>query len=52
MSREQVTLYGDDAEWFRSLREQVADKRSGTEPSNAELARLMMQRFETHSERL
>lgn len=52
MTRKQITLYGDDAEWFEELQSDVADDRNGNEPSNAELTRLMMQRFKSQSQRL
>lgn len=52
MTREQLTLYGDDAEWFRSIKQEIADQRAGNEPSNAETARLMMQGFESERNRL
>jgi hypothetical protein len=41
--REQVTLYGDDAEQFRAVKEAIAERRGGNEPSNAETVRLLMQ---------
>lgn len=41
--REDITLVGTDAEWWREKREAVAEKRGGREPGNAELARLLMQ---------
>jgi len=47
MTREQLTLYGDDADWWRDLKEQVADRRNGNEPTNAELARLMMEDYDS-----
>lgn len=46
MVRTQITLYGDDAEWFEKLREQVAEQRDGNEPKRAEVARLMMEQFD------
>jgi hypothetical protein len=47
--RTQITLYGDDSEWFEDLKEDVADHRDGNEPTNAELARLMMEQFDADS---
>jgi hypothetical protein len=44
--RVQITLYGDDARWFLDLQEQIAEQRDGTEPANAEVARLMMEQFD------
>ena len=44
--RRQATLYGNDAEWFEELLEEVAAKRNGNEPTGAELLRLMMQQFD------
>jgi hypothetical protein len=41
--REQVTLYGSDAEQFRAVKEAIAERRGGNEPSNAETVRLLMQ---------
>lgn len=46
MVRTQISLYGDDAEWFEDLREQLAEKRDGNTPSRAETARRMMEQFE------
>lgn len=45
MSRVQIALYGDDAEWFQELKANVAERRDGTEPSNPEVVRLMMEQF-------
>lgn len=44
--RTQITLYGDDSEWFEDYKQEVAEQRDGNEPSNAELLRMMMQRFD------
>jgi len=41
-----MTLYGDDAERFEELREEVAEARPGGELSNAELVRVMMDELE------
>lgn len=41
--REQITLYGDDAEQFQMFKQDIAEKRGGNEPSNAEMLRLFMQ---------
>jgi len=46
MSRTQITLRNDDAEWFEDLKEQVAEARDGNKPTNAEIQRLMMQQFD------
>lgn len=46
MSRVQVTLYGDDADWFGEMRERVGEKRDGNLPSRAELQRMMMEQFD------
>ena len=43
--RTQITLYSDDSEWFEEIRSQVAEKRGGAAPSNAELVRLMMEQY-------
>lgn len=45
MSRVQIALHGDDAEWFYELKAKVAEKRDGTEPSNPEVVRLMTEQF-------
>jgi hypothetical protein len=47
--RKQITLYGEDSEWFEDLQEEVGELRDGNEPANAELVRMMMQQFETDS---
>jgi hypothetical protein len=44
--RVQLTLRSDDADWWEDLREEVADRRDGNEPTNAEMARMMMEQFE------
>lgn len=41
--RERISLYGDDAEWFAELKAEVAQRRNGNEPSNAEMLRLLME---------
>lgn len=46
MSRVQISLYGEDAEWFSEIREEVAERRDGNPPTRAELARMMMEQFE------
>jgi len=38
----QITLRGDDSEEFEQLRERIADQRPGSEPSNAEVVRVLM----------
>jgi len=38
-----VTLRGDDAQWFEQVREQIAQERDGNKPSRAETLRLLMQ---------
>lgn len=38
-----ITLYSDDAEWFRDIKKRIARERGGSEPSNAELVRMLMQ---------
>lgn len=40
--REQITLCGDDAEWFGEIKESIAADRGGKEPGNAETLRLLM----------
>jgi len=45
--RERISLYGDDAEWFAELKAEVAERRNGNEPSNAEMLRLLMEDSET-----
>lgn len=44
--RQQITLVADDAERFDRLREKVASRRSGSEPGNAELVRVLMDEYE------
>lgn len=43
MSRVQITLYGDDSEWFEEKKQEVAKRRGGNAPSNAEFVRLLLQ---------
>lgn len=43
----QITLRSDDADWWEDLKEEVAEQRDGNEPTNAELARMMMEQFES-----
>lgn len=49
--RARISLYGDDAEWFEELKDEIADRRNGNEPSNAETVRLMMEQYEADSRR-
>jgi len=51
MTREDITLRGADAEWFRDLKEDVTERRDGHEPTNSEVARLMMEQFEPAADR-
>lgn len=44
--RVQITLYGDDAEWFINQQQKIAEKRGGSTPSNAEVVRLMLEQFD------
>lgn len=46
MVRVDVTLRGSDARWFLELKEEVAERRRGSEPSNPELVRLMMEQYD------
>jgi len=41
--RVDVTLRGDDAQWFERVREEIAEERNGNKPSRAETLRLLMQ---------
>jgi len=50
--RERISLYGDDAEWFAELKEEVAERRSGNEPSNAEMTRRLMEEYQSSKSRL
>lgn len=43
MSEVHITLYGDDAAWFQEMKRRITEDRDGNEPSNAEVARLLMQ---------
>lgn len=45
MSRTQITFRAGDSERFQRLKEAIADHR-GVEPSNAEVARMMMDQFD------
>lgn len=44
-----VTLYGEDAEWFEDLKQEIAKQRNGHEPQNFEVARMMMAQFDPES---
>jgi hypothetical protein len=44
MTELHVTLYGDDAEWFREIKKELKDRRNGAEPSNAEVLRRLMEK--------
>jgi len=44
--REDITLYGDDADWFEDLKEARAELRGGNKPSNAEMLRLLMEEYD------
>ena len=46
--REQISLYGDDAEWFNERKQEVAAQRNGVEPSNAEMLRRLLEQTETN----
>ena len=39
----QITLYGDESEWFQDVKENIARNRNGVEPSNAEVVRRLME---------
>jgi len=43
--RERISLYGDDADWFAELKQEVSERRNGHEPSNAEMTRILMQEY-------
>jgi len=38
-----ITLYGEDAEQFRAIKEQIEARRDGNAPSNAETCRRLME---------
>lgn len=46
-----ITLRGDDADYFEEFKDQVAQARGGSEPSNAEVVRLMMQSLDVEQVR-
>lgn len=46
--RARMSLYGDDASWFRDVREDMAEGRNGNEPSNAEVVRKLLELYEEH----
>lgn len=48
MSRAQITLYDEDAARFRELQEEVARRRPGSHPNNAELVRVLMDAVDIH----
>jgi len=39
----QITLYGDESEWFQDIKADIARDRNGVEPSNAEAVRKLME---------
>jgi hypothetical protein len=41
--REDITLTGETAEWFREVQGRVAEDRDGRRPGNAETVRLLLQ---------
>jgi len=41
---EQITLYSDEADWFREVKRAIAQDRNGVEPSNAEAVRKLMEK--------
>lgn len=41
--RTDITLTGDDVEWFEEIREEIAAERNGNKPTKAETMRLLMQ---------
>lgn len=41
--RVHITLCADDAEQFSHVKERIAERRHGNEPSNAEVVRLLLQ---------
>lgn len=47
MTEEYISLYGDTAEWFINLKELLEEeRRNGTEISNAEFVRRLMEQFD------
>jgi len=40
--RLQITLYGEDARRFEEKKQEVAERRPGSEPSNPELIRVLL----------
>lgn len=38
-----ITLRGDDAEWFEDRRETAGERRNGNEPNRAEYLRLLLE---------
>lgn len=47
MNKVEITLRGDDAKWFRELKQEESDARRGSAPSNAELVRLFMREYDS-----
>jgi hypothetical protein len=45
MSRVDITLRGDDADWFREILDEKAADRNGNEPTNPEMLRMMMEEY-------
>lgn len=44
--RAQITLYGDDADRFEDIRDDVEEQRDGSTPARSEVVRLMMDQFD------
>jgi len=40
--RTQITLQGDDSERFEETRRRISEQRPGSEPSNAEVVRVLL----------
>lgn len=41
--RTDITLTGDDVEWFEQVREEIAAERNGNKPTKPETVRLLLQ---------
>jgi hypothetical protein len=52
MSREQITLYGDDAAWFREVRDDLSPDRDGQQLSNPETIRRLLDLYQSQQVRV
>jgi hypothetical protein len=42
----QLALYGEDAEQFEAIREEIGERRRGNDPNRAETLRILMEEYD------